>query len=273
MKDFVFLSGLPRTGSTLLGSLLSQHPSLHSSSTSIIRDLIVNVKGYYLGESPYFKVKDLNSPVWRIMRHILYGAYEHINKPIIVEKDRNWSKDIMFIEKLINKKPKIIAPVRPISEILSSFILLSERIEYVSKIDEEVLKYKRELNHRNRCRILWEKYIYGSWRSLKSGYECNPECFLILDYNDIVNNPIKIVNKICKFLNIDNYEVEIKNIVNISPEDDHVYGLPGLHELRSEIKRTSPEAEEVLGSDLFNFWSEKKLEFWVNNWQEIDYLH
>jgi sulfotransferase len=264
MKDFVFLTGLPRTGSTLLGTLLSQHPLIYSSSTSIVRNLILNVKNYYLGDFPYFDVNDANSPAWEIMRGILYNSYEHIDKQIIIEKDRGWSEDVQFVQELIKKKPKIISPVRPITEILSSFILLSEKIAHTNKIDETVLEYKRELNHQNRCRILWEKYIYGSWRSLKSGYEYAPECFLMLDYNDIANHPIKTIQKICKFLDIDTCEIQIENIANTSPENDHVYGLPGLHELRPQVKRTSPKAEEVLGVDLFNFWDKKNLEFWVN---------
>jgi hypothetical protein len=247
-----------------LGTLLSQHSLLYSSPTSIVRDLIFNVKNYHLGNFLYFDVKDSNSPAWKIMRGILYDAYAHIDKPIIIEKDRGWSKDILFTQELLKKKPKIISPVRPITEILSSFILLSEKIDYTSRIDETVLEYKRELNHQNRCRVLWEKYIYGSWRSLKSGYEFAPECFLLLDYNNIVNDPVKTIHQICKFLNIDVCEIQTENITNTSPENDYVYGLPGLHNLRPEIKRTSPKAEEVLGDDLFNFWNEKNLEFWIN---------
>jgi sulfotransferase len=271
MKDFVFLSGLPRTGSTLLGTLLSQHSLIYSSSTSIVRDLILNVKNYHLGDFPYFDVKDVNSPVWEIMRGILYNAYEHIDKPIIVEKDRGWSKDVLFAQELIKKKPKIISPVRPITEILSSFILLSEKIAHTSRIDETVLEYRRELNHQNRCRVLWEKYIYRSWRSLKSGYEYAPECFLMLDYNDIVNHPIKTMNQIYKFLDIDAGEIQTENITNTSPENDCIYGLPGLHDLRPQVKRTSPKVEEVLGDDLFNFWNDKNLELWIN-YRETDVL-
>jgi hypothetical protein len=40
MKNLMFLSGLPRTGSTLLTSLLNQHPEIYASGSSPLSDLI-----------------------------------------------------------------------------------------------------------------------------------------------------------------------------------------------------------------------------------------
>ena len=40
MKDIFFLSGLPRSGSTLLGSILGQNPSFFVTPTSPLLDLL-----------------------------------------------------------------------------------------------------------------------------------------------------------------------------------------------------------------------------------------
>jgi len=40
MKTLFFLSGLPRSGSTLLGSLLNQHPEIYATPTSPLADLL-----------------------------------------------------------------------------------------------------------------------------------------------------------------------------------------------------------------------------------------
>ena len=40
MKTLYFLSGLPRSGSTLLGSILSQHSKLQATPTSPLADLL-----------------------------------------------------------------------------------------------------------------------------------------------------------------------------------------------------------------------------------------
>ena len=264
MRKFAFLSGLPRTGSTVLGTLLSQHPSLYPSSTSIVRDLTNVPYGYYLGESPYYNTKDLESPVWNIMRGILYGAYQHIDETkVIVEKDRGWSGNISKLTTIIQEKPKIIATVRPVEEIITSFILLSKKIGRTSKIDDEVRALNRDVNNTNRTRIIWEKYIYANWKTFKIGYEYDPSCFLLLNYDDIVSEPQATINKISEFLNVDTFDVQTGNLFNPRPENDSVYGLPGLHHVREELKRTSPSAQDVLGEELYNFWNEKNLNFWL----------
>ena len=39
-KNFVMLSGLPRSGSQVLSSMLNQHPEIYASTTSPVADLI-----------------------------------------------------------------------------------------------------------------------------------------------------------------------------------------------------------------------------------------
>jgi sulfotransferase len=265
MRKFAFLSGLPRTGSTVLGTLLSQHSSLHPTSTSIIRDIINVPYGYCLGESFYYNTKNIDSPVWNIMRGILHGAYQHIDEnKIIVEKDRGWPGNISKLTNIIQEKPKIIATVRPVEEIIASFILLSKKIGRKSKIDDEVRALGRDLNNTNRSRIIWEKYIYANWKTFKIGYEYDSSCFLLLNYDEIVSEPQKTINNVAEYLNVNSFNVHTQNLFNPRPENDSIYGLPGLHQVREELKRTSSSAQDVLGEELYDFWNKKNLNFWLN---------
>jgi sulfotransferase len=260
-RRFAFLSGLPRTGSTVLGTLLSQHPSLHSTRTSVVRDLARYICTYHLGESPFYDTKNPDSPAWGAVRGLLEGTYSKVDdNKIIIEKDRGWPSDVQWLSSILSKKPRIIATVRPIPEILASFILLSRKIGIKSKIDEEVLSLGRELNDRNRARIIWEKYVFPSWAALKTGYECDPSCFLLLTYSDIVESPQKVIDAISNFLDIPSYTVKTDGLTNPNPENDAVYGLPGLHHVRAELSRISPPAETVLGKDLYDTWAGKTLE-------------
>lgn len=262
MERFAFLSGLPRTGSTVLGTLLSQHPSLHPTGTSCIRDLLDIVKNFNLGESLYFNTRDPSSPVWGMMRGMLYGSYEKVSREIVVEKSRGWANDIPLLRALTGGDPKILAPVRPIPEIIASFVLICRKSEKISRIESEVLSSKREITPWSLSRLIWEKYIYPDWRGFKAGYDENPECFLLLKYDDIVNQPSKTMERICNYLNIGNFDLVTNGLINPNPENDSIYGIPGLHTVRSELKRTSPPAWEVLGEECYEFWASKRLEFW-----------
>jgi sulfotransferase len=218
--------------------------------------------GFNLGGFPYFDIKDPSSPVWGMMKGMLYGAYEKVSKEVVVEKSRRWANDVALIRKLTDSDPRILAPVRPIPEIISSFILVSRKSGAISKIEDEVRSANRESNSWSLSRIIWEKYIYSSWRGFKSGYEKNPECFLLLPYENIVNNPADTMKQICNYLDIDDFTPETNGLSNPNPEDDSVYGIPGLHKVREELKITSPPAWDVLGEECYEFWASKRMEFW-----------
>ena len=261
MGRIAFLSGLPRTGSTVLGTLLAQHPDLHSTRTSCVREMMMVVRGYRLGESPYYDLKDPNSPAWGIMRGMLHGAYEKVGKKVILEKDRAWPTDIGLLKQIIQEDPKIIATVRPLPEIIASFVLLSQRVPN-SKIAAEVLSFNREVDIWNLSRSIWDAYVYYTWRSLKTGYDNFPECFLLLEYDQIVNEPSETMGKICSYLGVEHHDPITTGLKNPNPENDKVYGIPGLHDVNPELKRTSPPAREVLGDECYQFWVDKQLEFW-----------
>ena len=262
MDRFAFLAGLPRTGSTVLGTLLSQHPDLHSTRTSVVRDQLNSVKKFALGESPYYDVKDPESPCWAMMRGMLYGAHEHVTKEVVVEKDRGWSGDVELIRKLTRCEPLILSPVRPIPEIIASFFIISKKIGKQSKIEDELRLAGRDSSPFSLSRIIWEKYVYANWRVFKSGYESHPECFLLMEYEDIVNNPKKTMDLITTYLDVSPWAPSITGLKNPNPEADAIYGMPGLHYVKPELKRTSPPAWEVLGNECYDFWASKKLEFW-----------
>jgi hypothetical protein len=40
MKEYYFLSGLPRSGNTLLGSIINQNPNLNLTANTILTDAI-----------------------------------------------------------------------------------------------------------------------------------------------------------------------------------------------------------------------------------------
>jgi hypothetical protein len=193
---------------------------------------------------------------------MLYGAYEHVTKEVVIEKDRGWAADTELIRELAGREPLILSPVRSIPEIIASFILISEKIGKQSKIEDELRLASRESNPWSLSRVIWEKYVYSSWRTFKAGYEKDPECFLLIEYEDIVNDAKGTMNLITTYLDVSPWAPTTAGLVNPNPENDRVYGMPGLHDVKTELKRTSPPAWEVLGEECYSYWSDKKLEFW-----------
>jgi sulfotransferase len=261
-KQVFMISGLPRSGSTVLSSLLSQHPDVYTTTTSPVLDLINIIKakwphitGHLVDQDP----AQLNN----IIDGVFESSYRHVDQSVVIDKHREWPRHIKFLTDLRGHPPKIICTVRDIPEILSSFILLIERNKHkITYIDQELIDANKPVNNQNRCRLLWEKYINVPWTSLKLGWEYAPRSMLFLDYRDIVENPKDAMPKIFEFL-------EIPNVVNFNyqqlkpkPENDQVYGLTGLHDINRELKRTSPPPEEVIGWELTEYYRSLKLDFW-----------
>ena len=77
MKSLYFLSGLPRSGSTLLGSILSQHPEIQSTPTSPLADLLCVIdEGFSKLDLQY--TYDKENIQYNTYSSLLNNFYNHI---------------------------------------------------------------------------------------------------------------------------------------------------------------------------------------------------
>ena len=124
-----------------------------------------------------------------IVGGIIEGAYKHIDKPIIVDKNRLWPRMSGLIYSTLQSKPKIICTVRSIPDVISSYILLIERNkDKTTFIDQDLIDANLPINTKNRCRVIWERYVGHPYKSLMMGYNSKNADMLFVEYNDIVNN-------------------------------------------------------------------------------------
>lgn len=261
-KQFVMMSGIPRSGSSVLGSLLNQHPLIHSSTTSPVIDLIEiidnnwnNISAAYVNRHP--------DQYGNIINGMIAGAYHHIDKPVIIDKNRLWPRHGKLMINALGSKPKIICTARSIPEILSSYILLiNKNSDKITFVDQDLIDNNLAINNKNRCRILWEKYINHPYTSFRMGYNSFDIDMCIVEYNDIVNNSQYTMNRICEFIGIETYQVDINNMQSMLENDDYHGGLNGLHDVRSVMERVSPEPELVIGKELTKLYTDMKLDFW-----------
>ena len=261
VKNFIMLSGLPRSGSTVLTSMLNQHPAIHATTTSPLADFIIITSEQW----PLLSQQIVNTPknqTTNIIEGIIDGTYKHIDKPNIIDKNRLWPRLSIVMKETLQSNPKIICTVRQIPEILSSYILLFDsRPNQRNFVDEELKQKGIPINTKNRCKLLWETYINRPYKSLLKGYNTKQADFLFLDYNDIVNDGQDTVNKICEFIGINTFTLNTNELQPMD-ENDVYHGFVGLHDVRKQLKRTSPSPEEVIGKDLVKHYSDMKLDFW-----------
>lgn len=249
MKNLYFLSGLPRSGSTLLGSILSQHSKLQATPTSPLADLLCWIdEGFSKLDLQY--TYDKESIQYNTYNSILDNFYNHIEKPYILDKHRGWCKNVSSIEKFLHQSPKIIATNRRISEVLASYIILMKKNKTDNFVDAHLRREGKLITTDNRIECLWKNYVKDPYESLVYGLQHYSQNIHLVDYNDLIQNPEKELNQIYEFLDIEPHKHDLSSILNSCAEDkDDAWGIENLHKIRPKLQKTSLPPEEIIGEE------------------------
>jgi sulfotransferase len=260
-KTCYFMAGLPRSGSTLLSSILNQNPKFYSGPSSPVLPLVYTVENS-LQNDELFCGYPKPDQAYLIISNIIQQFYSDVEKPVIIDKNRAWTARVAHIEHYITKKAKIICPVRDIEEILTSMITMIRRNPYkegnprINFIDEQLVKLNIPLNDDNRCEyIAGPQGILGqSLNAIIEGFQQgHNDRFHFVEYRDLVNKPKETILKIYNFLEEEPYEHTFDNLSNENRENDmKTYGIDDMHEVRSELKSISSDPLKVLSPYVLN---------------------
>lgn len=261
-KNFVMLSGLPRSGSSVLASMLNQHPEIFASTTSPVIDLLAIILNNWQTVSQALK-DPYEHQQRNIIRGMIDGAYQHIDKSTVIDKNRIWPRYTKLMQNVLENRPKIICTVRSIPDILASYILLIQRNKNrVTWVDQELIDQKQLVNNKNRCKLIWEKYMNHPYNSLIIGRNEQTADMLWVEYDDIVNNSQMVMDRISNFVGLDSCRVNLQNLQPMDENDWFHGGMEGLHEVRQVMKKTSPAPQQVIGNELVQYYTDMKLDFW-----------
>lgn len=263
-KTFFFDSGLPRSGSTLLTSILNQNPEIHAGPLSPVFELMYTTETFFnLNEqAKAYPKSQCNS---KIISSVLENYYSDTEKPYVVDKSRAWVGQIDFIRKYITPNPKIICTVRNTLDILASFINLIHKSKgEISFLDKALINQRIPISDDNRCEFLMSHsgVVFNSINGLaKAFHEGDKNCIHLIEYENLIKNPQQELNKIYEFLELEPYQHTFDDIQNQHRENDkEVYGLSSMHELKNKIEKTNQSYENVLSLNIINKY--KSLDFW-----------
>lgn len=280
-KTFYFISGLPRSGSTLLSSILNQNPRFYSGPSSPVVPTMLALETS-LSNDELFLSHPKPEQAKKIISSVLFNFYDDRPEPVIFDKNRSWTIRLEYIPGYFDIEPKVICPVRDTAEILTSFISMIRRNPTlvngkINFIDEMLIKNNIPLTDDNRCEYLASpagilgQSVEGLKKALMSGYD---KSLHLVEYQDLINNPKETIEKIYDFLGEELYEHTFDNIENkVTVNDSKIYGLSDMHEVRSEIKSTSLDPNEVLSENILEKC--KNTEFWrmVENLEDNDDIY
>lgn len=258
-KTYHFLAGLPRSGSTVLAAILSQHPEVHASSTSGMLEVLFGTYTAWTKSTATQASTTGNDELLRTLRSVAAAKYAHVAKPVILDKSREWPAPATMraATEIFGAKPKILATVRDVADCAASLV----RVAKPNNV-EEFLRTSGLIAH-----------LRQSYQVLLQGYQFAPECIHFVEYDRLLAEPEHELRRIHEFLGLPDFAYDLENIEaeHLRERDAEVWQVPGLHDVRPRLGRrpTSP-AEDVLEHMHYQFLQPR---FWRPDPLATDLVH
>lgn len=216
-KQFLFLAGLPRSGSTLLTSILNQNPDIFASSSSPVCNTLYWSHRLW-SEQVALKANPNPTAVQAVLGSIIPSFYSTRTEQIIIDKAFSWGTpdNLSVLINALGYTPKFIVMDRPLEEILSSFHrLVAKSPQFDGSIDK--MMDLPIMSHQNLLAQIPEQCFVVSYERL-----CNDTENLLEEFYDFIEQP--------------NFKHDLSYIVNTCTDDDKVWGLTDMHNIMPTIR-------------------------------------
>jgi sulfotransferase len=263
---FHFISGLPRSGSTLLAALLKQNPRFSASMTSptaaLVGALQTNMTG---GEFGVF----FNDEKRAAVLHSVMSAYhaDRIaglgNSPVVFDTNRTWTGRMALLATLFPDM-KVICCVRSIAWIIDSIeTMLAKNPLQTSRIFD--FKVGSSVYARTEMLMNSEKGLIGQpWSTLREAwFGEHAKHLIVVTYDQLVKEPQRTMKRLYDLLNEPYFEHDFNNVVYDEPDYDTQIGMPGLHAVKQKVEYK--ERKPVVPPDIFakfatsHFWDNRAM--------------
>ena len=255
MKQYYFISGLPRSGSTLLSGILKQNPDFYADIASPVEALTGSSIDIITGAESNLTVSEDQRK--NLMYGIFDGYYKHIEKPVIFDSSRGWTKKTNFLKALF-PYTKILCPVRDLVSILNSFEVISSKNPFHTKTLTE-----HKDNVFARCDGMMNKnggIVTGPWILLQEGYALNPEMIHFIEYENLCKEPEKTMRGVYEFLERPYYAHDFENVEYSNENFDRACNLKDLHTVKKRVEYNPPRC--ILPPEIVQKYKEMNMEFW-----------
>lgn len=215
-KQYFFLTGLPRCGSTLFTSILNQNPNIFASSTSPVCNALYWSSVLWNTD---FAIEANPNPkaIQSVLSSIIPKFYENKKESIIIDKAFSWGtpENLLVLSSVMNSQPKFIVMDRPVDEILKSFNKL----------------IKKSPNFTGNIELLMELPILSHSNLLNNYFE---QCFVV-SYERLCNDTVNLFKEFYDFIEQPEFKHNFLNIKNTCTDDDRVWGLTDMHKIKTYI--------------------------------------
>jgi sulfotransferase len=254
-----FISGLPRSGSTLLAAILRQNPHFHAAMTSPIGSMYMALESSMSrrNETAVF----INDTQRRdILRGIFTSYYQAIHgEKLVFDTNRVWCAKLPALMQLF-PEARVICCVRSIGWIMDSI----ERLVRKNAFELSGM-FGFEAGNTVYTRInrvaMSDGMVGYALDALKEGFFGEQGSRLILvEYDALARDPSSTLRLLYEMLGQPYYDHDFENVDYAADEFDLALGAPGLHTIRRKVDWV--ERQSVMPPELFRRFENDM--FWRN---------
>lgn len=252
-----FLSGLPRSGSTLTAALLRQNPRFHAGMSSPVATLFEGVLAQVSAGSELSAMVDQAQRA-RLLRGLFDSYYADVDRPVIVDTNRAWTAHLPALMALF-PDAKLICCVRDVAWVMDSLerqfrANAFENTRLFTSAAERATVYTRlqALAGANRL-------VGFAWHALREAcWSDFADRLVIVDYDLLVERPAEVMALLYAFLGEAPFAHDFEAVRYDAPAFDAQLGLDGLHRVHP---RVAPRPRRtILPPDLFQRFA--NMAFW-----------
>ena len=258
-RQFNFISGLPRSGSTLTSALLRQNPRFHAGMTGPVAGLFEGVLNQVAaGSEMSTMVNDAQRA--RILRGLFDSYYADVERPVVFDTSRSWTANLPAVMRLF-PEAKVICLVRDLAWIMDSM----ER-QFRSNAFENTRLFnnpgeRSTVYTRVEAMAGANRLVGFPWHALREAcYGEFADRLVLVEYDLLIARPAEVMPLLYEFLGEEAFEHDFDNVEYDAPKFDSQLGLDGLHRVHKKVA-PRPRAT-ILPPDLFEKYSQ--LAFWRN---------
>lgn len=256
-----FISGLPRSGSTLLGALLKQNPRFHAGMSGPLAGLFTDLLTK-MGGSNEFSVFTTDVQRQRILRGLFENYYAEYSAEVVFDTNRSWCARMPALANLFPDS-RVIACVRQVPWVIDSVERLVRKNVFSPS---SIFNYTVGGTVYTRANGLAgpDGLVGYPFDALKEAFFSEHASNLMLvQYETLTSEPGRVLDAIYDFIGQPRFQHDFEHVAFDADEFDTRAGTPGLHRVRPMVK--AEVRQTILPPDLFRrfendaFWRDPNL--------------
>jgi sulfotransferase len=242
-----FISGLPRSGSTLLAAILRQNPRFHAGMTGPVGSLVdAMLRNMSMSNETSIFITDVQRRA--LLQSIFSTYYAAMPKgDVVFDTNRNWCARLSLLSDLF-PDAKIICCVRDVPWIFDSI----ERLIRKNKFQPSgIFNFEPGGTVYSRVEGLASTngMVGFAWNALREAFSGEyTGKIMALTYETLTSKPDRALEAVYDFIGEKNFAHDFDNVEFDADEFDRRLGTPGLHRVGRQVRAS--QRKSLLPGDL-----------------------